>query len=657
MRSYVWILFLFVLPCMTPAATITWINNGTFTDNSVLDLSSAGLPVYEVYGVGFNLPGPQTTENGYTFNDYTGGNMSVSGLNSYDNYLGGGGTSNAGFNAILNYGLYGIAVPATLNNLEVGQTYTVLVLLADTRNVQPIDMGFQVFDGGGYSPYQIFTNWSGGVTAIGGYALGYFKADATTQECTVHTLGAGTQYNAILLSAVDLADTPTPSDGAIDVELGTNFDWDAPSQYTPEGYKLYLRSGDPNFADTAGNLLNGVPATPPYDYAQDLDYDTTYYWRVDTLSDPNIHEGFVWQFSAKSSIPIVTSQPVDTQAFLGESTSFDMTVTSLSLEHYQWYKTEDPNTNTPADDIAVGSNASTYWIDSVTVEDEGYYYCEITNEGGSVISDMVKLGVKVTDPVAYWTLDSKDFVGGQYLDSSGYGRHVTPAGTEPSFVQGVDPSVTNEGLNISNNVQYTGIASESDNPSQYTREITVSAWIKSYGATGFNGILSRRTAWNNSDFAFYMSSNNDSLVLESANAVSSLIVEGGWPVGKWFHIVATIKNDSSHSGAIYIDGQLVKSGNGMILGTSNVLPWVVGSIEPGAYPFNGVMDEIKVYNYAMTQSEIIDNLYYPVSGQQICIKADFAGAAYDLVDDCVIDLKDFAEIARVWLSTGLYPLD
>ena len=190
------------------AAEITWGTTGTFTDNTVFAL--AGAVSNEVYGVDFGGSGTVTTANGYTFNDYATGNMSIAGggFGLYGGYLTGGATTgDSGLDTLLAYGLYGsTANTGTLNNLTVGKTYTVLGLLDDTRGSAAGGTTFIATDGHSTSPSQSYA-FANGSPSVGGYVIGTFTADATTQVFTTENQGAGlnSQYNAILLEI-----TPPP---------------------------------------------------------------------------------------------------------------------------------------------------------------------------------------------------------------------------------------------------------------------------------------------------------------------------------------------------------------------------------------------------------------------------------------------------------------
>jgi hypothetical protein len=198
---------------LTVVPTITWYAagtyNSTFIDDTVLGL--AGTTANEVYGVDFGGSGSQTTANGYTFNDGPGsGNMTIAGSpSSFSGYLTGGATTGDGaLDIMLANGLYGSSANVgSLNNLTIGQTYTVLVLLDDTRS-SPGSPTFTITDGITTSPAQRYS-FLNGAPAVGGYIMGTFTARATTQPLTVIN-GGNSQYNAILLETGTATPPPIP---------------------------------------------------------------------------------------------------------------------------------------------------------------------------------------------------------------------------------------------------------------------------------------------------------------------------------------------------------------------------------------------------------------------------------------------------------------
>ena len=203
---------------VAPAATITWTGQGVITDNSFLALS--GTTANEVYGVDFNGVGSITTANGYTFGS---GNFTVAGSpGGYNGYLVGASSGDANLNTILANGVYGNIANnyGTLLNLVIGDTYTVLAFIDDNRGSGPGGAGGTLFqvdgDAGNTSPTQLYGTQTSGIAGspLGGYILGTFTADATTQEFSVQNdnqsgsfATGNAQYNGILL---EVATVPEP---------------------------------------------------------------------------------------------------------------------------------------------------------------------------------------------------------------------------------------------------------------------------------------------------------------------------------------------------------------------------------------------------------------------------------------------------------------
>ena len=74
-------------------------------------------------------------------------------LTVFGAYLGAATTGDGALDLILNNGLFGTAAnTGTLNNLTVGQAYTVMVLLDDTRTSGASGSTFHVTDGATVSP-------------------------------------------------------------------------------------------------------------------------------------------------------------------------------------------------------------------------------------------------------------------------------------------------------------------------------------------------------------------------------------------------------------------------------------------------------------------------------------------------------------------------
>lgn len=75
--------------------------------------------------------------------------------------------------------------------------------------------------------------------------------------------------------------------------------------------------------------------------------------------------------------------------------------------------------------------------------------------------------------------------------------------------------------------------------------------------------------------------------------------------------------------------------------------------DSGASGFwNGLIDDIQVYNYSLSPLEIAQ-LYYDVTGEGVCENRPM----HNYNNDCVVDLLDFSMFASEWLDWGLIPVE
>ncbi|MHC4432648.1 MAG: LamG-like jellyroll fold domain-containing protein, partial [Planctomycetota bacterium] len=98
----------------------------------------------------------------------------------------------------------------------------------------------------------------------------------------------------------NLASGPIPADGETDVERDVTLSW-TPGVYAAplNGHTVYLSE---NLDDVNNGVGGTTQSTESYTPPQPLDFDTTYYWRVDEVNAPPssaVHEGEVWSFTTE----------------------------------------------------------------------------------------------------------------------------------------------------------------------------------------------------------------------------------------------------------------------------------------------------------------------------------------------------------------------
>jgi hypothetical protein len=220
-------------------------------------------------------------------------------------------------------------------------------------------------------------------------------------------------------------------------------------------------------------------------------------------------------------------------------------------------------------------------------------------------------------PVGYWKFDEGS--GGIAYDYSGNGN------------DGVIHTATWTAGKIGNALHFNGVDSWVEIPNSPTltglSQITLEAWIKEESIPSQpNGIISKCDGWAPPTNAEYFLGTVDGgrVFFETDNGVAifssqstQLITE----VVRWYHVAGTW---SGNSYVIYVDGQQVLSGTCTPQTTrSNTLPVQIG--RHGDWPwvyFQGIIDEVKIYNYARTPGEILTDYQTATSAHAL----HFSGA-------------------------------
>ncbi|MBE0536480.1 MAG: immunoglobulin domain-containing protein [Phycisphaerae bacterium] len=414
---------------------------------------------------------------------------------------------------------------------------------------------------------------------------------------------------------------------------------------------LYVSRGgsDPNVYLEATIPTNGAEAS--YDQLE-LSRDMRYFWQIEEAmhdglggitapGDPNNIMGDLWSFETIKSIPVVQEQPEDVFVRTGDRAEITIVVATLSPEHYQWFKVVDGG-----DDLAVNGDSPVLVIDPVSAADVGFYYCVVTNEAGSApASDAAELILKSLS--AQWTLDEADFVAGQYLDAAG-GHHATIAGSAVTFVEGMDGTPNGAVVIDPNSWANAGTW----NPSAKTNQFSVSMWMRWQGITGghHRPITKRGIDWSTSMWGLQINPDTANIEFRSNATGGPVGALAATDFGRWQHVCATF---DGVLGAMYIDGKLIQS-RSLNLTTAPDSPIILGAgAADGTLAFNGVLDDIRIYNYALSAEEAAD-LWYEVTEQPVCVNPP--DAAFDRNGDCVVNLADFAIFAGHWLECGLYPM-
>ncbi len=260
-------------------------------------------------------------------------------------------------------------------------------------------------------------------------------------------------------------------------------------------------------------------------------------------------------------------------------------------------------------------------ISDVAERDAGRYFCVLNNaDNFEVVSDRATLEVNAI--VGFWPLGRREFEQGRYLDIEG-ARHADVEGA-PCFVVGAR-GIPETAAQITETAGWA--TSQPLQISGATGQFSISLWGR----------------WNGDGQA----------------DVADLIVETLWGAAErksgamaqnhWRFICVVYDGTM---GRIYIDGQLVSTQPWQPADTPELTVEIGHSSQ--AEFFDGALDDIRIYNYALTDLQV-SSLF---SGDQDCVlpyASEFDVSGPLGVPDCIVNICDLAVFMHSWLSCGLYP--
>ncbi|MFO1152694.1 MAG: LamG-like jellyroll fold domain-containing protein [Rhodospirillales bacterium] len=287
------------------------------------------------------------------------------------------------------------------------------------------------------------------------------------------------------------------------------------------------------------------------------------------------------------SAPAITSQPQSATVSVGQSAIFSVTASGSSPISYQWQRN---NSNVG------GATSSSYTTPATAAADSGTTYRVIvSNTTGSVTSNNATLTVTAqtgsSGPSGSYNFNEGS--GTTTADRSGNNRPGTLV-NGPAWVTGKN----GKALGFDGSNDYVSIGNR-----PLASTFTVSAWLNNPSSGGYETIASfgsnRQFSISNGSLAFWDGSGSEYRF-------------GTVPTGSWQHVAYTY------------DGTRMRAYlNGAELGTPFVrsIPTSSGRTLFGAWPKNsseqgdllsGSLDDIRIYDRALTQAEIQTDGVTPV---------------------------------------------
>jgi hypothetical protein len=516
----------------------------------------------------------------------------------------------------------------------------------------------------GEEPITVYSQWfNKSITFIAS------ASEAEHQIGVAITGGWDTMFDNLVLTPPAGACLPDPYEGEKNVLINKTLLWhtgrDPNHPSLPNlaitDHEVYMAKGsptDPNVPEL--NYVTTIAATggdtAQYKPVDDMDRETAYYWRVDELMElgPNTITitGDIWKFETVGTTPVIEeSTPADILVDAGDDAVFTVVAfnpyTSSGDDlSYQWYKV-----GTPDEELSDGADYSGSQTASLTVldaqvadDDEGWYYCVATNtvgEANSNTSRSAKLSIKRM--IAHWPFE------GNADDATGNGNDGTLVGT-PGFAAGL----------IGQAMEFDGVDDYVDLPDgfdYFAMGMTFSVWAKPTELTNWarffdfgngdgqdNILLARIGTSDRVGFHIYEGDDNN------AFEVDDVIAPKEWQM-------LTVTVDDQGNASVYKNGTLLDAGTLAVpLVVTRVNNFIGRSNWERDDLYIGLMDDIRLYNYALEPLEVADMYLEVKPDDSVCLsypELDISGP--DGEPDCAVDILDFALMASQWAQCNIVP--
>jgi hypothetical protein len=296
---------------------------------------------------------------------------------------------------------------------------------------------------------------------------------------------------------------PHPADGATYVDPNVVLSWSPGKGALSHDLYFGTSYDDVNDANTLSDEYKGNYDVNSFDPCG-LDFETTYYWRIDEVTDSNIYKGGVWSFK---------------------------TWADISLYWVSWWKFDEGSGNTAYD--SVGTNHGTIYG-------------------------------------ATWTSGKIEGA----LDFDGMNDYVDMADTVKNYLE---------------------------------TSYTVSAWIKTNTIFSNNVIAAYRQKIDGNPVLFQLDHFNEDIRLtvrdDDLNAAQA-VYPGILTTNTWYHITGTREGNDVN---VYVDGYSGIPGS-ETLGAINPDNLKIGALQfawnPPSNYFDGIIDDVKIFNTALSAQEI-----------------------------------------------------
>jgi hypothetical protein len=429
------------------------------------------------------------------------------------------------------------------------------------------------------------------------------REDGLRMDAFVFVTATETLSDADLDAAVPVetkAVGPIPADGSTVPETSLTLSW-RPGALSTHSH-IYFSD---NFDEVNDRTAQADKAlTTEITYAvSGLVPGTMYYWAIDetNVDDNLVWPGDVWRFQVESQTAY-NPNPYDGKINTVLDVVLSWSAGVGAVSHKVYLDPVEANVEARNDCLVNGIDTNAANYSPGPLDSDMTYYWAIDEVGaddttfaGEVWSFTTVPDIQMTnDPnlIGWWTFD--EGAGMTALDWSGHGNHGAIQGN-PTWIAGPrDDTVALDFDGVGDFVD-CGKADIFD----VTGQITVAAWIRVdvFEQTDQAIVSKGQNVWR----LVRNGLDTDQLRFDcGGQAIGSTNVNDG----EWHHALGM---SDGVTVSLYVDGALDGSAAGGAIPTDpNLTLWIADTNRPGAGPqaWNGPIDDVRVYNKALTQQEI-----------------------------------------------------
>jgi hypothetical protein len=341
---------------------------------------------------------------------------------------------------------------------------------------------------------------------------------------------------------------------------------------------------------------------------KDLQKSTKYYYRVRAFNDghSSLYTNIVFSTTLDTlgpPLPPANPSPADSS----EGVNLDTPL--------QW----DPAVGAHSYDLYIGTNDIPGFITNQTSNKymtEGwkeattyYWRVDAVNDFGTTAGPLWQFTTKSLPPVliAHWRMDRG--YGTLAVDASGNANHASLINmTEENWVNGIKGT---SGIYFNGESQYLSVNNK-DIIDFSDGSFSITYWMKSSGSGTMMPVMSKATFDDNiigAGYQIYMDSNGKIIFKLQDDSTSSVVSTEDIAVnnGDW-EFIALIRDKSKKELRIYNNGKISQSAIDSTTDISNANMMYIAGNASGAYFYNGILDDVRIYRNVISD-EGIQNLY------------------------------------------------